>query len=204
MLRVNGNGKMVPCLFYSTIQLVKRHKKEDSTATPKESLRHVTCYESRGGVTNNPAGSATAAFTNKHFIHLSCMPSRLRKRKSRSPLPPPQNSTREMPRSPVLFSPGITTSLDSAQITPRTPRTARPKYAEVDDSLVGRDVEEVEMTLLSVDERSRAEHGFTNGYLEGKQKAPIISLEDKRAMVLLCVLCAWLLSSSPPMMQMTK
>ena len=131
------------------------------------------------------------------------MPSRLRKRKSRSTLPPPQNSTREMPRSPVL-SPGITTSLDSVQITPRTPRTARPKYAEADDSLVGRDVEEVEMSLLSVDERSRAEPGFANGYLEDKQKAPIISLEDKRAMVLLCVLCAFLLSSSSPMVQMTK
>jgi len=109
-----------------------------------------------------------------------------------------------MPRSPVL-SPGITTSLDSVQITPRTPRTVRPKYAEADDSLVGGEVEEVEMSLLSVDERSRAEPGFTNGdwYLEDKQKAPIISLEDKRAMVLLCVLCAWLLPLLP-MMQMSK
>jgi hypothetical protein len=96
-----------------------------------------------------------------------------------------------MPRSLVL-SPGISTSLDSVQITPRTPRIVRPKYAEVDDSLVSGDVEEVEMSLLSGDERSRAEPGFTNGdgYLEDKQKAPIISLEDKRAMVLLCVLCA--------------
>jgi hypothetical protein len=102
-----------------------------------------------------------------------------------------------MPKSPV-HSPGISTSLGSVQITPRTPRTARPKYAE-DDSSVGRDVEEVEMSLLSVDERSRAEPGFTNGdgYLEDKQKAPIISLEDKRAMVLLCVLCAWLLPLLP-------
>jgi len=102
-----------------------------------------------------------------------------------------------MPRSPVL-SPGITTSLDSVQITPRTPRIVRPKYAE-DDSLVGGDVEEVEMTLLSVDERSRAEPGFTNGdaYFADKQKAPIISLEDKRAMVLLSVLCAWHLPLLP-------
>lgn len=121
------------------------------------------------------------------------MPSRLRKRKSLSPLPPPQNLPREMPRSLVL-SPGISTSLDSVQITPRTPRIVRPNYAEVDDSLVSGDAEEVEMSLLSRDERSRAEPGFTNGdgYLEDKQKAPIISLEDKRAMVLLCVLCAWL------------
>jgi len=96
-----------------------------------------------------------------------------------------------MPRPPVL-SPGISTSLDSVQITPRTPHVVRPKYVEVDDSLVGGDVEEVEMSLLSVDERSRAEPGFTNGnwYSEDKHKATIISLEDKRAMVLLCVLCA--------------
>ncbi|KAI0273249.1 acetyl-coenzyme A transporter 1 [Russula aff. rugulosa BPL654] len=117
------------------------------------------------------------------------MPSRLRKRKSRSPLPPPRNSPREMPRPPVL-SPGVSTSLDSVQITPRTPRAVRPKYEEASDSLVAEDVEEVEMSLLSGDERNRVEHGFTNGdgYLEDKHKAPIISLEDKRAMVLLCVL----------------
>jgi hypothetical protein len=101
-------------------------------------------------------------------------------------------------RSPLL-SPGVSTSRDSVQITPRTPRYVRPKYPEVDESLVGRDVEEVELSLLSADERSRAEHGFANGdgYLEDKQKAPIISLEDKRAMVLLCVLCAWLLPVLP-------
>ncbi|KAF8500425.1 acetyl-coenzyme A transporter 1-domain-containing protein [Russula emetica] len=94
-----------------------------------------------------------------------------------------------MPRSPVL-SPGISTSLDSVQITPRTPRAVRPKYAEVDDSLIGGDEEDVEMSLLSGDERSRAEAGFTNGngYLEDKYKSSIISPEDKRAMVLLCVL----------------
>ena len=104
-----------------------------------------------------------------------------------------------MPR-PLVVSPGVSTSRDdSVQITPRTPRTVRPKYPEVDDSSVGRDVEEVEMSLLSVDERSRADPGFTNGdgYLGDKQKAPIISLEDKRAMVLLCVLCAWLFPLLP-------
>lgn len=120
----------------------------------------------------------------------SCMPSRLRKRKSRSPLPSPQNSPREMYRPPVL-SPGVSTSLDTAQITPRTPRPVRPKYAEVDDLLVGRDAEEVEMSLLSGAERGRVEPGFAdeNGYVEDKHKGPF-SLEDKRAMVLLCVLCA--------------
>jgi hypothetical protein len=109
-----------------------------------------------------------------------------------------------MPRSPFL-SPGVSTSLDSVQITPRTPRAVRPKYADGFDSLVAGDVEEVEMSLLSGDERN--ENGFTNGdeydYLEDKRKASVISPEDKRAMVLLCVLCAWF-SSSPPMTQMTK
>jgi hypothetical protein len=92
-----------------------------------------------------------------------------------------------MPRSPAP-SPGLSTSLNSVQITPRTPRFVRSKDAEV----IGEDAEEVEMSLLSEDERSRAERGFTNGdgYLENKHKPSIISLEDKRAMVLLCVLCA--------------
>jgi hypothetical protein len=96
-----------------------------------------------------------------------------------------------MPR-PAL-SPGVSTSLDGVQITPRTPRAVRPKYADVDDLVVGIDAQEVEMSLLSGDERSRAEPGFAdgNGYIESKHKAPF-SLEDKRAMVLLCVLCTWL------------
>jgi len=94
-----------------------------------------------------------------------------------------------MPRPPVL-SPGVSTSLDGVQITPRTPRGVRPRYADVDDLLVGVDAEEVEMNLLSGDERSRAEPGFAdgNGHIEAKHRAPL-SLEDKRAMVLLCVLC---------------
>ena len=129
------------------------------------------------------------------------MPSRLRKRKSRSPLPPPQTSPREMPRHPLLSpsvsTPGVSTSLDSVQITPRTPRVVRPKYADADDLVAGEDAEEVEMNLLSGYERSCAEPGFAdeNGYIEAKHKAPL-SLEDKRAMVLLCVLCTWL----PPLL----
>jgi PAT family acetyl-CoA transporter-like MFS transporter 1 len=127
------------------------------------------------------------------------MPSRLRKRKSRSPLPPPSPSPREMPRPAV--SPGVSTSLNSVQITPRTPRTPRglrPKYADVDE-VAGVDAEEVEMSLLSGYERSRAEPGFAdeNGYIEAKHKAPF-SLEDKRAMALLCVLCTWLPPLFPP------
>jgi hypothetical protein len=100
-----------------------------------------------------------------------------------------------MPRPPVL-SPGVSTSLNSVQITPRsarTPHAVRPKYEDVDDLVARVDAEEVEMGLLSGHERSRAEAGFAdgNGHLEAKHRAPF-SLEDKRAMVLLCVLCTWL------------
>ncbi|KAH9988800.1 acetyl-coenzyme A transporter 1-domain-containing protein [Russula compacta] len=97
-----------------------------------------------------------------------------------------------MPRPPFL-SPGVSTSLefDGVQITPRTPRAVRPDYADADaDNFVsGIDEEEVEMGLLAEDERARAYPGFAdgNGHLETKHKAPL-SLEDKRAMALLCVL----------------
>ncbi|KAH9989208.1 acetyl-coenzyme A transporter 1 [Russula vinacea] len=90
-----------------------------------------------------------------------------------------------MPRPPVL-SPGVSTSLNGAQITPRTPHAVRPKYEDVDDLVASVDAEEVEMGLLSGHER---ESGFAdgNGHLEVKHRAPF-SPEDKRAMVLLCVL----------------
>jgi len=102
-----------------------------------------------------------------------------------------------LPRQPIL-SPGISTSLDSIQITPRTPHAVRPDYddTEADKFVSGVDAEEVEMTLLAEDERRRAHPGFAdgNGHLGIKHKAPL-SLEDKRAMALLCVLCTSL--SSP-------
>jgi hypothetical protein len=99
-----------------------------------------------------------------------------------------------MPRPPVL-SPGVSTSLNSAQITPRTPHAVRPKYEDVEDLEASVDAEEVEMGLLSAHER---ESGFAdgNGHLEAKHRAPF-SMEDKRAMVLLCVLCTWLPPSLP-------
>jgi MFS transporter, PAT family, solute carrier family 33 (acetyl-CoA transportor), member 1 len=93
------------------------------------------------------------------------------------------------------LSPGVSTSLDSVHITPRTPRSARPIHA--DDSAEagdfvggGASAEEVEMSLLGEDERRRARHGFAegDGHLHVTHKAPL-SPEDKRAMVLLCVLC---------------
>jgi len=130
------------------------------------------------------------------------MAPRSRKRHSRSPIPPPQNqnATYDMPlpRQPLL-SPGISTSLDSIQITPRTPRAFRPDYGpddpDADKFVGGVDAEEVEMNLLGEDDRRRAHPGFAdgNGHLGIKHKAPL-SLEDKRAMALLCVLCTSLSS----------
>jgi len=99
-----------------------------------------------------------------------------------------------MPRQRPI-SPGVSTSLDSVHITPRTPRAVRPTHA--DDSAEagdfvsgGVDAEEVEMSLLGQDERRRARPGFADGdrHLHVTHKAPL-SPEDKRAMVLLCVLC---------------
>jgi PAT family acetyl-CoA transporter-like MFS transporter 1 len=104
-----------------------------------------------------------------------------------------------MPSSRQPLPPGVSTSLDTLQVTPRTPRAVRPDYAhdgaDAENFVGGRDAEEVEMSLLPEDDRRRAQPGFAdgNGHLEARHKAPL-SLEDKRAMVLLCVLCM-LLSS---------
>ncbi|KZV73908.1 MFS general substrate transporter [Peniophora sp. CONT] len=70
--------------------------------------------------------------------------------------------------------------LDSIQITPRTPRTAR----DMGPRMTANVEEEVEMSLL--DERERAVDGFGDGGIEKGHKH--ISAEDKRAMALLCVL----------------
>jgi hypothetical protein len=98
-----------------------------------------------------------------------------------------------MPRTPAS-TPAMSTTLDSIQITPRTPRGMRLKHE---------DAVEVEMSLLDEDDRRRADAGFAdgNGHLEAKHKAPLSS-EDKRAMALLCVLCRWLPSS--PLRHTTK
>jgi len=50
--------------------------------------------------------------------------------------------------------------------------------------------EELEMNLLAEDERRRAHAGFEDGYEYADAKHKAISSEDKRAMVLLCILCA--------------
>ena len=87
-----------------------------------------------------------------------------------------------MPNPPALHA-AMSTSLDldSIQITPRTPRTARDMGARMNASLD----EEVEMSLL--DERERAVDGFGDSGVEKGHKH--FSSEDKRAMALLCILC---------------
>lgn len=119
------------------------------------------------------------------------MKQRQRKRNNRqSPVPSSvtQHSD-EMPRGHIP-KPGVTTSLDSVQVTPRTPRTMRGDIDDADaDYVIGsRSAEEVEMSLLGDEERRHADAGFAE---HTKHKAPLSS-EDKRAMVLLCVLCTWM------------
>ena len=124
------------------------------------------------------------------------MKQRQRKRHTRqSPVSSQVQHSDEMPR-PRIHSPGVTTSLDSVQVTPRTPRTARRDHGDADaDYLIGsRSAEEVEMSLLGEDERRHADAGFAE-YADTKYKTPL-SLEDKRAMALLSILCAW--CSLPP------
>lgn len=96
-----------------------------------------------------------------------------------------------MPRSPRAQS----TSLESIQIQPRTPKTAAtrvngsvPEWTP-DDALAS---EEVELSLLGESERRDAADGLTleeeQAYLGQSEKRPM-STRDKRAIALLIVLC---------------
>ncbi|KAH9026321.1 acetyl-coenzyme A transporter 1-domain-containing protein [Lactarius deliciosus] len=114
------------------------------------------------------------------------MSQRQRKRHNRqSPVPPSPQDSPEMPR-PHIVNPGLSTSLDGVQITPRTPRSTRLNHEDADTDYVvgGGSAEEVEMSLLGEDERRSADAGFAE-YAD--HKAPLSS-EDKRAMALLCIL----------------
>jgi hypothetical protein len=96
--------------------------------------------------------------------------------------PAPQEDPVDMPRQS-----GVASSLDSIQVTPRTPRMLRNVS-----------MDEVELTLLDEEERTRAANGFGHG--DGtpttpKGKRPLTA-QDKREMVLLSVLCEPLLNRS--------
>lgn len=86
---------------------------------------------------------------------------------------------------------GVSTSLDSIQIQPRTPRTPRPHREWANgDSPAANSMDEVELSLLNEDERARAaaENGF--GDLgDVKPKTGTFSTEDKKAIALLSILC---------------
>jgi MFS transporter, PAT family, solute carrier family 33 (acetyl-CoA transportor), member 1 len=94
-----------------------------------------------------------------------------------------------MPRSPR----GLTTSLESISIQPRTPKTPRsnagPAWRQSDE--IG--VDEVELSLLGEDEQRQAAQGMTleeeQEYLAQSEKKPT-SAKDKRALALLIILCA--------------
>lgn len=93
-----------------------------------------------------------------------------------------------MPRSPR----GLTTSLESISIQPRTPKTPRsnagPTWRASDE--IGQD--EVELSLLGEDEQRQAAQGMTleeeQEYLAQAEKKPT-SAKDKRALALLIILC---------------
>lgn len=96
----------------------------------------------------------------------------------------PSSDQEGMPRSPR----GQTTSLESISIQPRTPKTPRsnggPLWGQQDG------VDEVELSLLGEEERLQAAQGLTleQEYLAQSEKK-FMSAKDKRAVVLLVILC---------------
>lgn len=95
--------------------------------------------------------------------------------------PSPVPNTKEMPPR------ALTTSLDSIHIQPRTPNTPRSRHGyDANDS-----VDELELSLLGEDDRRNAAEDLT---LEEEQellsdtKRPL-SMKDKRAILLLVILC---------------
>lgn len=85
----------------------------------------------------------------------------------------------------------VTSSLDSITVTPRTPRTPRTMNGNRLGSSGVDDDDDVELSLLGEEERRQAAHGLEPDEPEHSPslKGPMSS-KDKRAMVLLCVLCA--------------
>lgn len=93
--------------------------------------------------------------------------------------------------------------------TPRTPRFSprTPKssvYRKFEAGLDGLDEEdEAELTLLGEDERRQYAAGLEDGFGSIKRTQPV-SAEDKRAMVLLCVLCAFSSCRDVPVLRSPK
>lgn len=75
----------------------------------------------------------------------------------------------------------VSSSLHSIHISPRTPKNPR-EYDDVED--------DVELNLLGEEERIRASQGLDDERIPpGSAGRKPMSAKDKRAMVLLCVLC---------------
>ncbi|EGO02780.1 hypothetical protein SERLA73DRAFT_47680 [Serpula lacrymans var. lacrymans S7.3] len=87
-----------------------------------------------------------------------------------------------------LDSRAVSSSLDSIHISPRTPTAMRAarRSADTDEG------EEVELTLLDDDERSRAARGLSDvdslGHIDGPKPKRSLSVKDRKAMVLLIIL----------------
>lgn len=77
----------------------------------------------------------------------------------------------------------ISSSLNSVHISPRTPKTPR---AALDDAEEG-----VELSLLGEEERHEASRGLDDAE-DTHDSKKAIGTKDKKAMVLLCILCKFL------------
>jgi hypothetical protein len=83
----------------------------------------------------------------------------------------------------------VTSGLSTIHIAPRTPKTPRTTWNAGEEN----ETEEVQLSLLGEDERRQAAQGLgeteEQGYsVELESKRPV-SAKDKRAMILLIVLC---------------
>lgn len=77
----------------------------------------------------------------------------------------------------------VSSSLHNIHISPRTPKSSRP-YSDEEDGF--------ELSLLGEEERRQAAHGTDDEvHPSGNVGKKPMSTEDKRAMVLLCVLCVY-------------
>lgn len=87
---------------------------------------------------------------------------------------------------PPMLNPGaVSSSLDSIQINPRTPKTARANWTGLEDD----ENEDVELSLLGEEERRQAAAGLDQEYGAPDDSKRPLSAKDKKAMVLLSVLC---------------
>lgn len=84
---------------------------------------------------------------------------------------------------------GMTSSLDQIHIAPRTPKTTRSSYGDSENGQLG---DEMELGLLGDEERRQAARGLEDmDDLHARDVKTAVTTEDKKAMVLLVVLCAY-------------